>query len=469
MPDILKVTTPLVNKNQALTPKQAIEPTTPFNIQDPSKVIQTHNQSELLKQNTGMLKGEDAPTLLMSLLRDPAVTVSYLKNIFLLEELYKLLPANNKTVSPEIEQIFHALIMDPSNLVEEMRQQEYGSTQFKGPLFDFLRTICEEYKGQPEVQYAVANLLKSVNNQISKGDILDAVRNSLSYLEAFIPQNSPIAQKLQDILVALRKPNAQDNVQEIKRQVLNMMKDIENSFFFSDRLGKLFSITTYNLSRYNDSSEFLEEAAYRLRQVLPYNLRESFTQLLNNFIQNLPLMAQLRSTQTDSQVMNALITLIARQTEHNSDSMSDAAKIEKMLHSLLSSPCNFTPLLHFILPVQYENLKAFAEIWINPEGDDRDTEPNEKNSHFLLVIDVETMGRFEVELFVKDKTIDLYLFCPSGFEAAYQPFMKSLPALMAGTQYKLGKSGLSTLDHTRSLMDVFKSLPYKRVGVDVKI
>lgn len=469
MPDILKVTTPLINKNQALTPKQALEPTTPFNIQDPSRVIQTHNQSELLKQNTGMLKGEDAPTLLMSLLRDPAVTVSYLKNIFLLEELYKLLPANNKTVSPEIEQIFHALIMDPSNLAQEMRQQEYGSTQFKGPLFDFLRTICEEYKGQPEVQYAVANLLKSVNNQMNKGDIIDAVRNSLTYLEAYIPQNSPIAQKLKDLLASLRRPDAQSNFQEIKREVLSLMKDIESSFFFSDRLGKLFSITTYNLSRYNDSTEFVEEAAFRLKQVLPYNLRESFTKLLDTFLKDLPLMTQLRATHTDSQVMNALITLIARQTEHNSDSMSDAAKLEKMLHSLLSSPCNFTPLLHFILPIQYENLKAFAEIWINPEGDDQDTAQTGKSSHFLLVIDVETMGRFEVELFVRDKTIDLSLFCPTGLETAYQSFMKSLPALMAGTQYKLGKTNIGTLDHTRSLMDVFKSLPYKRVGVDVKI
>lgn len=50
-----------------------------------------------------------------------------------------------------------------------------------------------------------------------------------------------------------------------------------------------------------------------------------------------------------------------------------ADKVEKIIHSLLSSPCNFTPLLHFVLPVQYQDLHSFAEIWINPNGGEDDS------------------------------------------------------------------------------------------------
>ncbi|MEG1404758.1 MAG: hypothetical protein RSC52_04550, partial [Oscillospiraceae bacterium] len=103
MSDFLRVTTPLVNKNQAVPIKQGIDPTGAFNIQSTTKVAQTQTQSELLKQNNGMIDTGEAPTLLLNLLKDPSVTSSYLKNVFMLEELYKLLPANNKTVTKEIE------------------------------------------------------------------------------------------------------------------------------------------------------------------------------------------------------------------------------------------------------------------------------------------------------------------------------------------------------------------------------
>ena len=116
MSEILKITTPVINKSQVVGPKSPIDPTSPFTVTDPSRVIRTHNQRELLKQNTGSNQNGDAPVLLMNLLKDPAVTVTYLKNIFMLEEIFKLLPANNKTVTTEIEQIFQSLIMQPQDI-----------------------------------------------------------------------------------------------------------------------------------------------------------------------------------------------------------------------------------------------------------------------------------------------------------------------------------------------------------------
>lgn len=69
-----------------------------------------------------------------------------------------------------------------------------------------------------------------------------------------------------------------------------------------------------------------------------------------------------------------------------------ADKVEKIIHSLLSSPCNFTPLLHFVLPVQYQDLHSFAEIWINPNGGEDDSTRREapgETIHMLLVFDME--------------------------------------------------------------------------------
>ena len=93
----------------------------------------------------------------------------------------------------------------------------------------------------------------------------------------------------------------------------------------------------------------------------------------------------------------------------------------------------------------------------------------ERGLHFLLVIDVENLGRFEAEIFHHEEIVDFFLYCPPGYEEAYREMMRGLPRLFAGSPYRLGETRLEPLAKSRSLMDVFKSLPYKRVGVDVKI
>ena len=137
MSDFLKITTPLVNKNQAVTPKPGTEAVGVLNLANTTKVLQTHNQSEILKQNNGLFE-DGTPTLLLNLLKDPGVTATYLQNIGMLEELYKLLPANNKTVTSEIENVFDTLLLQPDALAGEMKNQENASTSFKGVCKPFL-------------------------------------------------------------------------------------------------------------------------------------------------------------------------------------------------------------------------------------------------------------------------------------------------------------------------------------------
>lgn len=468
MPDILKVTTPLVSSNQAVSPKQKPEAVSPFPIQDTSRVIQTHNQSELLKQNTGSLENGDAPTLLMNLLRDPAVTVSYLKNIFLLEEIFKLVPANNKTVTQEIEQMFHELLLSPEELAEEMVRQEREATFFRGELYDFLRAAGQAGHQQPRLTQAIANLLKAISQTGGRQDILKAVVNNLTFLQASLPARDPSSRRLDALIEKLSSPGARENFALLKSDALALSKEIANSMFCTPKMQKVLSIMTYNLSRYNDNLAFLDDAALELRQSLPQPARQEFMRVFAEFLAS---PNQTLRAQPESKVMDALIGLLSRQVSQETESVSDAARNEKILHSLLSSPCNFTPLLHYILPAYADSFRAFAEVWIHTgsESDGQNRPGSEDGLHFLVVIDVEHVGRFEAEFFVRGRVIDFFLYCPPGLEGAYQPLISSFPSILSETEYRAGKASVRALQKTRSLMDVFKSLPYKRVGVDVKI
>ena len=88
-----------------------------------------------------------------------------------------------------------------------------------------------------------------------------------------------------------------------------------------------------------------------------------------------------------------------------------------------------------------------------------------------MVMDVDGVGRFEVEFFAHEssKSIDLSLYCPKGLETQFTTMVRTLPQLLSNSSYRIGKAKVDTIKEPRSLMDVFKSLPYRRVGVDVTV
>ncbi len=480
MPDILKVTTPLVNNNQPVVQKHNVDPLNAFSISNPARVQQAQNEAEILKQNTVLQEGSEAPVLLLNLLKDPAVAISYLKNIFLLEEIFRLLPANNKTVTPEIEQIFERLIMQPEDITAEMSRQQAGSTIFRGEIFDFLRQVSAERRDNPQVQMAVANFLKSVNNLLCKEDIADAIANGLEYLQGNLPEGSGFSQRTARLISLFREADAHDSFPALKEETLALFKDLESSGYAAPKMNKVISIITYNLSRYNSNLEFFSESAYRLRQFLSGDQLREYISLLDNLVADIRSGAffekrEAEQTAEESKVMDALVQMVHLQSANTDLSAADSSKVDKILESLLSSPCNFTPLLHFIIPVLQDNIQAFAEIWINPQSDEKDMpEGVKEGKHFLLVIDVESIGRFEVELFAYNRTtgvkaVDVKLLCPPEYEKPYTDMMKELSGTFEGLNYRLGKTSVEPLDHSRSLMEVFKSLPFNRVGVYVRV
>ena len=478
MADVLRIVTPYVNKNQSAQLKPQVEPTVPFNILDPTKVIQTHNQSEILKHNTNFLDGQDAPTLLLTLLRDPAVAATYLKNIYLLEETFKLLSAKNTTTTEEIEQYINGMFVPTEDIANEMVRQEKESSGFKGEIFDLLRKLCFENPDNTPLLKAVANELKSMNNLIYKDDILGAVINNLTFIKNSVSTSQDLVGKLTNLIIKFSSNEAYENFAELKADTLTVLKEVEESIFFTPKIAKNISIATYNLSRFNDSVDFFKESTFNLKRLINLDDRRELTRLIDEFTVRYQAGGFRRLTSEaspfHSKVIDSLVSLLNFQSSAGKESVADVAKTEKILHSLLSSPCNFTPLLHYIIPAAFGDVRCFAEMWINPQSDENDYPESSrkgKGIHFLMVMDIDGVGRFEVEFFAHEssKSIDLSLYCPKGLEPQFTNMLRTLPQLLTNSAYRIGRAKVDTVKEPRSLMDVFKSLPYRRVGVDVTI
>lgn len=625
MADVMRAATPINNRNIIQPAKEHRDVSTaPMDFQDISKVKSTLSQSETLGQNN-VLRENGSSTVLYSLLQDPDVASSFLKNIFFLREIVGLMPLNNETQTEEMQQLMDRLILSPEEIPQEMQNQENISTIFKGKLFDTLRQILQtngksvsenifqkvytspapsspqpsenvpaskpltqsqmqnetfenteniqaqvksneilsenlstppqgeniqqtsdslppsnelkdnntelspsddltknptetvsddkataffnlvnenpnipdEMKkfstsklvkeafanntetSQKEVQDSVINLLKSISLQENKGDFLDAVKNNLLFLKESFPENSEFSQSLGSLAKAFGEMSEDETTRgafkNLKLSTLGLMENLKTSVLYNAEIDKTASLVKYNLSRYNDNDNLVAESFSKLLTKIPDEKLKA--KLTNDLVEYLETAEKSKGTQ-GSKTMSALADILQKQSENAETKMLNSDSIDKIVHGLLSSPSNFTPLLHYVVPVDDGKTQAMAEIWINPNGQedienvdaiDKKTKSAKKLTHMLVVFEIEKIGKFEAELFAEDKSLTLLIFCPEEHLSAFKNVNADIRRACENTGYRFRNIEISKMKASRSLMDVFGSLPARRSGINVTI
>ncbi len=472
MADIIRSATPITNKNIIQPMREHLNmDAAPFDVSDLSKVIKANPDAELLQQNTGNIDKQMAPEILLDMLKDPSVTVNFIKNILLLQEIVGVISMQNKPVTDEFEQLFNELAVKPEKLAEELVKQEKDSTAFKGDLFDTLRELVKQNPSSPEVKTSVVNLLKAINTENCNPEILKALSGTMTYLSETLAPNKELSTKLYQLAQKFSSPDAEKNFPQLKHDTAVIIRDISQSIMFNSKLSSLCSMITYNLSRYNTNDSFLGDAVREVLRFIPQEeKRTAFLQKLYDCI------AGFERGKSNSKVLDTLVKILQKQTDSESVMQLKGESVETVIHSLLSSPSNFTPLLHFVIPVDDGNYKAFGEMWINPDDEDKKVNKDGKSSegegrliHMLLVFDIPDVGRFETELYVRDKTINMSLLCPPAVEPQLENITTDLRKCIKFSQFSFDSISVGKLEKSRSLVEVFPTLPQKRVGINVRI
>ena len=342
MADILKITTPLVNRTQSMEPKGDMALNSQFNLQEITKVVKTNPQTEILKQNNGLVEREETSALLMNMLKDPTVAAATLKNIFEMQEMIKLLPVNNKPFTEEIEQLFDQLMVDPESIGAELVRQEHDTCSFKGELFDFLRGELAQRPGQKDLQTAVLAFLKSLTLTVSKREILGSVSNSLDFLSRSIAPSKALSAAFAQLAGQYRAEGAEERFSALKKETLELFGQLEDNLLYSPKLEKVVSIALYNLSRFNDNPHYLRETtSFLLSQLYGDAKRESLVQMLQKHLSGAAAAQQQREeavrepgAKPDS-VMDVLAKILNAQLKSDEPLIVNSERMEKIIHSLL--------------------------------------------------------------------------------------------------------------------------------------
>lgn len=331
---------------------------------------------------------------------------------------------------------------------------------------------------QKEVRNAVVNLLKAINNENSKGEVLNAVKNNLNYLKESFPESSPVAQKLGELAERLEGqerstgeavPLSPEEFISLKSEILKTLGQVQQSVLYGEDAAKTVAMTKYNLSRYNSGESLVPESFSRLLSTIgDGKLKEKLTMELVKYLET----PEKNTAARESKTMSALAEILEKQSENPELKLLNSESIDKIVQGLLTSPCNFTPLLHYVIPVETEDVQSMAEIWVNPNGEEDvegAAESGRALTHMLVVFEIDGIGKFETELFVENKSINLSVLCPPEYADSFKSVNADIRKACENTGYRFSRIDIGELKEQRSLIDVFRSLPTRRTGINVTI
>lgn len=441
MADSLKVS-PTMIKQPAVSRHQA-DPQVPFQIKDVTKVNNLNVSKQTSSQNQTLLNS-DGPKILMDLLKNPENSTHFLHSLFLLQEISQLVPMDNTVLSEELESLFNSIFLKSDHILTELLNQSNQSSVFKGELFEWIKKILQDH---PELEQKMIQLLKSMNQIRSNDSFKLSLINQALFIKNEFKNNKQI-ESIEHFL------NQIENKQDLSKAFIMMLNECEKSIVYNSELKRNFGIMHYNLSRYLMDNH-LEEYLNGFRDLLGSDF-DRFEQLIKEYIT--------QSTQSinSSNVIEKITQVLELEVNHSSLIGLTHEKIESIVISLLSSPSNFIPLLHFVLPMQSEVLQAYSEVWIDVEEKE-----SENVCHVLCAIELEQLGHFEIEIWQVDDRIKCDVFCPSELVESFKPLIHGFSQRIFESNYKLDQVHIKSLNQARSLLDVFTHLSDLQNGINV--
>ena len=178
---------------------------------------------------------------------------------------------------------------------------------------------------------------------------------------------------------------------------------------------------------------------------------------------------QSRQVQKKESSIQALTNFVEKNINHPALKSIDSFNASNLLQSMINAPGVMTPLAHYILPVQVENTRAFGELWVDNNDESGATgKGGGVHHHLFLTFDVDTFGRFEVDVYANDKTVKVNLLHPSSFTKNVNALTEKINRIAAGTHYSISDFSTGVLKEPHNLTQIFPKLSERRAGLNVK-
>ena len=447
-----------------LKPKTEI----PFDVIDPAKVTRTpekESESQVKQELFNYNPDSVFDKFVKSLQNSPVLSASA-KKLLLSKQFINGNIKKDPILSVFFESFLKNIEMNDSEILEFLKFQKGTYTKFQGEFFNELRNflIADDRK---DFKVILNNFLRSYDCFVSVEETNKSIGAAIKNIERNLPDilKATFNEMTEKLILDAKYTDL--NLGILKNEVIPFLGKYISRMNDFGILRDYVSVLVHNLIRLEFSSkDIFSDELENLFAYLKYNFDIDDKQmdiLKKSFIDTYETTS---SAKNDS--VKAFLTLL-KDGAAKSESPVNKSLMKEMADSILFSHNVNIPLIHMFLPLNYNGMFMFSEIWIGREEHKKARPGYEQTYKVFITFDIQNLGYFESILKLSKNKLLLDIYVPCGISSYTEKIKKDLDALLCKNGIITEGVNVRECVKVRRFNEVFSNLAERKNSVDVTI
>ena len=463
-----------INDNNLNKPKVKTEQVLPFDVIDPTRVTKTAKQDQ--NNQTGQNLYNYNPDsvydkFIMSLQSSPVLSEAA-KKFLLNKQFINSNIKNDPVLGTLFESFLQSIVMNDEEILNFLKYQQGTYTKFHGEFFDKLRTLLKGYPNNKDFQLVLRNFLRSYDCFSSLEETSKSINSILKNIERNLPEmlKKPFGE-LTEKLIPDSTNGTDINLRLLKNEILPFMGRYISKMNDFGPIRDYVSVLVHNIVRLETAlKDNFADSLENLFEFVKYNFDVD-----ENYMESLK-MSLINTYESASNIKNNSVDSFLKLLESgikDSENIVNKNVMEDMTESLLFSQNVHIPLMHMFVPLNYNGMSMFSEIWIGKKFEEtKDKKGKQEFIHeykSFITFDIQNVGYFETTLFLMGSKLDLDIYVPSSMSNYINKIKDDLNKLLTKNNLSVSSIRIQESTRKRKFNEVFSNLTERKSGVDVTI
>ena len=473
----IKITANNINNtnNNINRPKMPERPEnlSPFDILDPNIVNKTLKQEGASLNNQGNI-AYNPNSVFVKFLQSLDLAPSLIENmrkILLSKQFVNSNIKSNPILKLFFEEFVKDISMDNEKMLEFIKFQHNNYTKFSGEFFDFIRDALQANQSD-DFKNVVGSFMKSYDCYLTTDENTKAIVNILKQINQNMPDvlKETFESMTNKLLTDSPESNADINLNILKNEIIPYLGRYVSKTNDFGVIRDYISVLIHNIVR-------LEKG---LKDNFSNNVDNLFNYLKYGFTLSDKDMSDLKyalinSFRGYSNIKNNSLEFMFKLIDsgvNDSNNHLNKTIFNSIEESLLIGNNVQIPLMHIFLPVNFNGIFMFSELWINKEITDEGAEDSKNNSSsslykFFLTFDIDSLGYFESVIVSKDNKISIDIYVPSALKNFTNKIKTDITDIVKKNNLNISNIYVNECTKQRKFNEVFNTKFVKERGINV--
>ncbi len=398
--------------------------------------------------------------------------IENMKKVLLSKQFINSNIKNNPILKLFFEEFVKDINMDNEKMLDFIKFQHNTYTKVPGEFFNVIRDAVKAAPND-DLKNIVGNFLKSYDCYLSTEESTKAIENVLAQILKNLPNvlKDTFASMTNKLITESPENNADINLNLLKNEIIPYLSKYISKTNDFGTVRDYISVLIHNIVR-------LETG---LKDNFSNNVDTLFNYLKYSFNLSEKDMSDLKyelinSFRSHSNIKNNSLDFMFKLVEtgiNDTKNFVNKTTFEGVEESLLLSNNVQIPLIHIFLPVNYNGIFMFSELWINKEivedNSKNNTKENESNEVYkiFLTFDIDNLGYFETIIYSQSNKLSLDIFVPNAFKGLTNKIKDDITNIVKKNNLNIANIFVNECTKQRKFNEVFNTKYIKERGINV--